>query len=440
MTDNDSSFLRFPRLYTIHSQKGGVGKTGIALAIAGLVAFGHDKKTLIIDADMTGTSLADADMISKGEQAGQLLRSDQSKKYFNDLVFAIPPDFTGYTAIHASNAREKTKKVLDPFLWQIVGSDKKIFVMPGDSGAQAVKHAVPFLSQEYHVHFFRHRLEKIIASSILAGFEVVIVDHSPGLYGISKSSFTTVLDQLCHHEPVPTNENSDNPLEEPSRLDSLIRAACPDCWKDRGGSFVGQSILVTTPDTVDCRAILPSSYFCIKEHENFLKKAKTSRLPPIDIFDFLDRIISENSKEFIRTGWFSMDIAFNKFPKELKEVFDPALRIPELLRKTSDEIRIGLNKKKKQLKDQEEKEREILEEYFIERLKIPGADAGEYLEDFDLSRVISAVKHIKSGGQPEWMNDKRGWQGWVEFVGKLTGLRLTHGQTKLPQPSDAAIP
>ena len=439
MTNNDSSFLRFPRLYTIHSQKGGGGKTGIALAIAGLAAFGHDKTTLIIDADMTGTSLADADLPSENKQAGRLLRSGKKKKYFNDLVFAIPPDFTSYTPIHVNNARDKAKKALEPFLWEIVSSDKKVFVMPGDSRARAVQRAVPFLSQEYHVHFFRHRLEKIIASSILAGFEVVIVDHSPGLYGISKSSFTTVLDQLCYHEPVPTKENFDNPFEEPSRLDRLITAACPDYYNDRGGSFVGQSILVTTPDAVDCRAILPSSYFCIKEHENLLKKSKTSHLPTIDIFDFLRRITLEDSKDFIKTGWFSMDIAFNKFPKELKEVFDPALRIPALLKNTADENRMESNKKKKQTKKQEEKEREILEKYFVKRLSVSGADAGEYLEDFDLSTVILTVKHLISAGKSGFGKNYKEWQHWVEFVAGLTGLRLTHGQTKLLQPSNTPI-
>lgn len=442
MTDSDSSLLRFPRLYTIHSQKGGVGKTGIALAIAGLAAFGDKKKTLIVDADMTGTSLAEADPppdgASEDEQARLLLSSDKNKKYFNDLVFAIPRDFTSYTPIHVSNARTEAQKALEPFLWEIDGSDGMVFVMPGNSSAQAVQCAVPFLSQEYHVHFFRHRLEKIIASSILAGFEVVIVDHSPGLYGISKSSFTTVLDQLCHHEPIPTNENVDNPLEEDSRLDSLIRAACPDCWKERGGSFLGQSILVTTQDAVDCRAILPSSYFCIKEHEIVLKKAKASRLPLVDIFGFLERIIMESSKDFIKTGWFSMDIAFNKFQVEIDKVFDPALIIPALLKDIAVEKQTGSNEKEKERKKQEKKEIKILEKYFVGRLKVHGAGAGEYLEDFGLSKIISAVKYMTSTETPGWMVDKGRWQHWLEFVGGLTGLKLPQDQTKLPHPGKAA--
>lgn len=42
-TDNGGEF---PRLYTIHSQKGGVGKTSVAIAIAGCAAIFHKKKSI----------------------------------------------------------------------------------------------------------------------------------------------------------------------------------------------------------------------------------------------------------------------------------------------------------------------------------------------------------------------------------------------------------
>jgi hypothetical protein len=44
-------------IYSIHSQKGGVGKTSVALALASIMAKGYNKKVLIVDADMTGTSI-----------------------------------------------------------------------------------------------------------------------------------------------------------------------------------------------------------------------------------------------------------------------------------------------------------------------------------------------------------------------------------------------
>ncbi len=59
MQEKSKEEILSPRLYTIHSQKGGVGKTSIALAIAGFGAIYHNVKSLIIDADLTGTSLVD---------------------------------------------------------------------------------------------------------------------------------------------------------------------------------------------------------------------------------------------------------------------------------------------------------------------------------------------------------------------------------------------
>ena len=51
-----------PRKITLHvfaSAKGGVGKSSLAVACAKLIAQGRDRLPVVIDADMTGTSLAD---------------------------------------------------------------------------------------------------------------------------------------------------------------------------------------------------------------------------------------------------------------------------------------------------------------------------------------------------------------------------------------------
>jgi hypothetical protein len=78
---NDFSFDDdgYPRIYTIHSQKGGVGKTSIALALAGMTG-ARGKKTLIIDADMTGASVADV--------PGMECESGPNSKRFNELILA----------------------------------------------------------------------------------------------------------------------------------------------------------------------------------------------------------------------------------------------------------------------------------------------------------------------------------------------------------------
>src|SRR4051812_15961136 len=51
-----------PRKITLHvfaSAKGGVGKSTLAVTCAKLLAEGRDRLSIVVDADMTGTSLAD---------------------------------------------------------------------------------------------------------------------------------------------------------------------------------------------------------------------------------------------------------------------------------------------------------------------------------------------------------------------------------------------
>jgi cellulose biosynthesis protein BcsQ len=79
------------KVYTIHSQKGGAGKTSIAIAIAGLSCILHKQKTLIIDCDLTGTSIIDLFYgVDKNNKAKENI------KYLNSLLLATPSVFNKY--------------------------------------------------------------------------------------------------------------------------------------------------------------------------------------------------------------------------------------------------------------------------------------------------------------------------------------------------------
>ncbi len=71
--NNQGKERTYPKIYSIHSQKGGVGKTSIALAIAGFEAVFNNKKVLLIDADLTGTSIKE---IVKSKKNKSLIHSD----------------------------------------------------------------------------------------------------------------------------------------------------------------------------------------------------------------------------------------------------------------------------------------------------------------------------------------------------------------------------
>jgi len=174
----------FPRLYTIHSQKGGVGKTSIAIAIAGIAAIIHNKKTLIIDADMTGVSLYDIFGLS-----------DKKKpRYLNEILIAPP---RRYEAI--LNKRRDNDKYIDNLnaYFHAVQQCEKIQYIPASPCISDIMCIVPLISQEDFHRFFRYRLEDIITTAIESNqFEVIIIDNSPGIFGISKSTMAIAINKV----------------------------------------------------------------------------------------------------------------------------------------------------------------------------------------------------------------------------------------------------
>ena len=168
-TDNEGEF---PRLYTTHSQKGGVGKTSVAIAIAGFAAIFLEKKALIIDADMTGVSLYDVVGWSDGK----------GPRYLNEILLASP---RRYEAI--LNKRGDSGDNLHQYFHN-VSECENIKYIPASPCIDDITCLVPLMSQEDLHRFFRYRLEDIIAAAIENQFEIIIIDNSPGLFGISKST------------------------------------------------------------------------------------------------------------------------------------------------------------------------------------------------------------------------------------------------------------
>jgi hypothetical protein len=196
----------YPRVYTIHSQKGGVGKTSVALALAG-ISGAIGKKTLLIDADMTGASIADI----------QGMECEIGKhECFNKLILAKPNEFRQVTAIWPSPKDKKPTSLENRFCQKMAGYDS-IYFIPSSVKAEDIESMVPLISQEDHLHFFRHRIEDIIATAIRAGFEIIILDHSPGLFGFSKTSLKMSLewsiqqDKSNHRLRCLLNEKSPEP-------------------------------------------------------------------------------------------------------------------------------------------------------------------------------------------------------------------------------------
>ncbi len=126
------------RVYTIHSQKGGVGKTSLAIAIAGWSSFKHKLETLIIDCDLTGTSLID--LLWKGDGKQQKYQAH----YLNRLLLASPIAFSGYEKGDMGSA-----------FYLPVPDSRKLHYIPSSPVLEDIRSIVALISQENMLHFFK---------------------------------------------------------------------------------------------------------------------------------------------------------------------------------------------------------------------------------------------------------------------------------------------
>ena len=230
---NDISFDEdgYPRVYTIHSQKGGVGKTSIALALAG-ISGAKGKKTLIIDGDMTGASIADVPGL-KCELGSN----------FNKLILAKPNEFLRLTSIWPPLKYDKSSDLELKFCRKMADHESVYFI-PSSAGAADVEAIVPLIAQEDHLHFFRHRIEDILAAAIQSGFETIILDHSPGLFGFSKTAL-----QMCLEWGLRQDKND-------HRLGHLLKGQ----WEE----LTLQALLVSSFEPHDYKAVFLSFQYVIE--------------------------------------------------------------------------------------------------------------------------------------------------------------------------------
>lgn len=358
MTVTEDNKANFPRLYTIHSQKGGVGKTSIAVAIAGFAAIFHEKKTLIIDADLTGTSLIDIPNFSSNNS------STEKPHYFNELILANPNDFRKYTPItdFSGNRLETSERYLEPF-YQSVPSYKNISYLPASPSLSDIQKTIPLISQEDHLSFFRLRMEDILVTAMMDGFEVIIIDHPPGLYGISTASLNIVLDQKGS-----TSKNN-------SRLCNLVRGS----GMDRDGERLScHAILCTTTDPVDYKALIPSLSMILERKSDY----KIDEEMEIDIF--LNKGIADSN-----TGRFDSVFAVNNMLDDLKDFQDDRIVNTELL------------------------------ETIKTRVSQSGASTGEYIKEFSMDKIFLTIQKLLQNKESASFT---GMEGWCSQLGRTVNL------------------
>jgi len=190
MVEKSNSAEQF-RLYTIHSQKGGVGKTALAIAIAGLESSIRKSKTLLIDTDITGTCIVDS--------IGSKPTDFAEKSYFGDLLLANPDEFLRLITLPRGRPKKgnRWRKSWNKYLCPLPFRDKN---KPGFDILQSIctlsqlRDIIPSLAQEHYLHFYAERLHDILLAVAGLDYRTVILDLPSGLFGFSESAFNLAYD------------------------------------------------------------------------------------------------------------------------------------------------------------------------------------------------------------------------------------------------------
>lgn len=216
------------RIYTIHSQRGGVGKTSLAVAIAGWSSSKHKLKTLIIDCDLTGTSLIDLFWKCDTKQ-----QNHKEIHYLNRLLLASPIAFSGYE-----------KGDMESTFYLTVPNCKNLYYIPSSPVLKDIRSIVALISQENMLHFFQSRMTDILSLVVKNEVKTIIIDNPPGLFGLSRAMIN-------------------------------LEISSEDNWEKK-------ALFITTSDRIDYRAMLASfsEYWEEKKQPN---KPKTG----VGDFDFL---------------------------------------------------------------------------------------------------------------------------------------------------------
>lgn len=313
----------YPRLYTLHSQKGGVGKTSIAIAIGSLEAIYHGKKTIIIDADMTGTSLVDV-----------FPSSLEHVRYLNEVILAPPAEFEKYTSI--LSRPEGSSHDLSS-LWQKI-PQCELYYIPSSPMLRDIQRVVPLISQEDYLGFFKRRLEDFIVATLNDNFDVIIIDHGPGLFGLSTTSINMALDHITSQRATP------------KRLARLMQMV------PEKGALSVNCVLVATPDPVDHNALL-SSFSKILE----------------------DRELDKETEVIGRT----LTLINNKSKAKIGERFDPYFATQRIF-DSQDKIA------------PERQMSHSVREALLKKAKETGAISCQYVLDFDMDQITLTVSALKS--------------------------------------------
>lgn len=188
--------------YSVHSVKGGVGKSTVATLIAIHRARETNERVFLIDMDLTGTSLGDVlpicaprwtslpeersdflgpptDRWDRAETMRQIeLRGEPDAgvgiPFLNDFLLFQTPDWA-----------EGTDLAVEALCWKFADSLENLHVLCSSALPSDLEQTLPVIYDEEHSAFLQHRLEFLLADIARGGPAIVIFDTPPTIPGLS---------------------------------------------------------------------------------------------------------------------------------------------------------------------------------------------------------------------------------------------------------------
>lgn len=287
------------KVYTIHSQKGGAGKTSIAIAIAGLSCILHKQKTLIIDCDLTGTSIIDLFYgVDKNNKAKENIN------YLNRLLLATPSVFNKY--------ENNNKNDIEKEYFHKIGDYNDLYYIPSSPVLEDIWEIAGLISQEDKLHYFQSRMEDSLKLFINKGIKTIIIDCPPGLFGLSsamieisdqdkydkRSLFITSSDPTDYRALIPSYSDYCSNIRHNRQIDNpkFIFNKCV-IKKNRDPVFLLSEIFknLSRKTTFPDKRTINSEV--LEEIKDSLKKHGPNVLPFIEGFDMFDIISSIQALE-----------------------------------------------------------------------------------------------------------------------------------------------
>ena len=380
-----------PRLYTLHSQKGGVGKTSIAIAIAGLECVEEGARTLFLDADLTGTCVADA--------LGMPWTDDPRRTWLNDILLASPDEFLELTHPGRRGMRESTRQKWRELVLPIrVGesSEVTIDVIPSNPDMYEVRRIIPSLAQECNLHYYADRLQALVLAAGDIGYDVVVVDLPPGMFGLSAAAFRVSVNLPREH-----------------RRAARLPESLP---------FAGHAIAVTTTDPSDYRAVFPT----VMQLEDEAYEERRRLPADLSVPGGEGETAPPNGGEAPRGETLPLcQIWFNKAGGD-----DPAILVGERFKYLEEMF---------ESPTMEERVHNpgglpLWSERLRERRRLTakaGANVLRYVEDFNMTEILLTVSNLHATGALGRADRARGgFEGWIQgvwaFLGQLRNPEGSH--------------